>query len=43
MVDIILRPSEAAARKVPGMTEIWGEEIIIKDVPIEEFVAPERP
>jgi hypothetical protein len=34
-VDVILRPSEAAARRVPGMTAIWGAEIILKDVPIE--------
>jgi hypothetical protein len=39
--DIILRPSPAKARETTDLLKIWGEEIILKDVPIvREFPEP---
>ena len=32
--DIVLRPSEGVARRTPHLTRIWGEEIVLKDVPV---------
>jgi hypothetical protein len=32
--DIILRPSVQAARKTTYLTKIWGEEIVLKNVPV---------
>ena len=43
VVDVILRPSKAAARRTPGITRIWGQEIIFKDVPIEWPGDPDLP
>jgi hypothetical protein len=30
----VLRPSETAARTSPDLLKIWGEELVIKDVPV---------
>lgn len=33
-VDVVLRPSQEAAERSTGITRIWGEEIVIKNVPV---------
>ncbi len=34
-VDVVLRPSRAAARRTTSITRIWGGEIVIEDVALE--------
>jgi len=33
--DVILRPSKTAARETPDFFEIWGGELVYKDVPVK--------
>jgi hypothetical protein len=33
-VDVIFRPSEKVARETIDLLEMWGEEVVIKDVPV---------
>jgi hypothetical protein len=36
-VDIVIVPDPSLARSTLDITEIWGEEIIIPDVPVKWF------
>ena len=33
-VDVVLRPSPAAARNTPDLVKIWGEEVVLRGVPV---------
>jgi hypothetical protein len=33
-VDVILRPTVVPALLTTDVTEIWGEEVVVKDVPV---------
>jgi hypothetical protein len=41
--DVVLRPSQAAARRAPDLTEIWGEEIILANRSVDRIAKNDAP
>jgi len=42
-VDLILTPNPKALERYPQVKEIWGEKVILRDVPLERFDLAEPP
>lgn len=42
-VDVIFRPSPAAARQTVHMTELWNHEFVVKNVPVQKPAPATRP
>ncbi len=41
-LDVVLRPSTAAARRTTGLQEIWGGELVLRDVPVIWLAPPAK-